>query len=123
MTLQHEWIKTQVRIPQDLHPQIKSYAKDNDLSMNTAILDLIKKGLLPLTNNPNTSAVEGNEEINHNIAPERYEALQQQVIDLSAQLLEMMKVYGELNKKISHLPDISPKQLNEFLEHQKNNPT
>ena len=47
MTLQKDWTKTQVRLPPDLYPFIKQYAKDNDLSMNTAIIELLKKSLKP----------------------------------------------------------------------------
>lgn len=45
MTLQKDWAKTQVRLPPDLHPDIKEYAKNNDLSMNAAIVQLLRKGL------------------------------------------------------------------------------
>lgn len=45
MTLQKDWVKTQIRLPPDLHPLIKQYAKDNDLPMNTAMIELLKKGL------------------------------------------------------------------------------
>ena len=47
MTLQKDWTKTQVRLPPDLHPLVKQYAKYNDLSMNTAIIELLKKSLKP----------------------------------------------------------------------------
>lgn len=47
MTLQRDWAKTQVRMPPNLHPQIKKFAKDNNLSMNSAIIQLIEKGLNP----------------------------------------------------------------------------
>lgn len=47
MTLQKDWTKTQLRLPPDLHPLVKQYAKDNDLSMNTAIVELLKQALKP----------------------------------------------------------------------------
>lgn len=49
MTLQKDWTKTQLRLPPDLHPLVKQYAKDNDLSMNTAIVELLKQALKPPT--------------------------------------------------------------------------
>ncbi len=47
MTLQKDWTKTQLRLPPDLYPLIKQYAKDNDLSMNTAFIELLKHALNP----------------------------------------------------------------------------
>lgn len=47
MTLQKDWKKTQLRLPPDLYPLIKQYAKDNDLSMNTAFIELLKYALNP----------------------------------------------------------------------------
>lgn len=49
MTLQKDWTKTQLRLPPDLYPLVKQYAKDNDLSMNTAIVELLKQALKPPT--------------------------------------------------------------------------
>jgi|GEM_PF-6623087 len=58
MTLQKDWAKPQVRIPPELHQQVKQYAKDNDSSMNSAILELIKVGL---ANQHNESVLASNQ--------------------------------------------------------------
>lgn len=42
---QDEWKRTQIRIPKDVYDAIVEYAERNNLSLNTAMLELIDKGL------------------------------------------------------------------------------
>ena len=42
---QDSWKRTQIRIPQDDYDAVADYAKENNLSLNTAMLELISKGL------------------------------------------------------------------------------
>lgn len=42
---QDDWKRTQVRMPQDQYDAIATYAKDNNLSLNTAMLELMDRGL------------------------------------------------------------------------------
>lgn len=42
---QDEWKRTQLRIPHDQYEAVMVYAEKNNLSLNSAILDLIDKGL------------------------------------------------------------------------------
>lgn len=42
---QDEWKRTQIRIPQDQYDDIVSYAEDKDISLNTAMIELIDNGL------------------------------------------------------------------------------
>lgn len=42
---QDEWKRTQIRIPATLYEEIAEHAKKDNLSLNTAMLDLIEKGL------------------------------------------------------------------------------
>lgn len=48
---QDEWKRTQLRMPQEQYQAIVDYAKDNNISLNSAILDLIDKGLKPSEQN------------------------------------------------------------------------
>lgn len=43
---QDSWKRTQIRIPQDDYDAVACYAKENNLSLNTAMLELLGKGLL-----------------------------------------------------------------------------
>ncbi|HCU74632.1 hypothetical protein IIQ44_20260 [Acinetobacter oleivorans] len=43
---QDEWKRTQIRIPQDQYDAIVEYAEKNNLSLNTAMLDLMEKGFI-----------------------------------------------------------------------------
>lgn len=47
---QDEWKRTQLRMPQEQYQAVTDYAKDNNLSLNSAILDLVDKGLKPSDN-------------------------------------------------------------------------
>lgn len=47
---QDEWKRTQIRIPQDQYQTIMEYAEKNNLSLNTAMLELMDKGLNGQTN-------------------------------------------------------------------------
>lgn len=42
---QDEWKRTQLRIPQGQYDSVAAYAEQNNLSLNSAILDLVNKGL------------------------------------------------------------------------------
>lgn len=42
---QDEWKRTQIRIPKDIYDSIVEYAEKNNLSLNTAMLELMDKGL------------------------------------------------------------------------------
>lgn len=42
---QDSWKRTQVRMPQDLYSELSNYAKENNLSLNSAMLALCEKGL------------------------------------------------------------------------------
>lgn len=43
---QEDWKRTQLRMPQNLYAAVKDYAKENDLSLNSAMLDLMNKGIV-----------------------------------------------------------------------------
>lgn len=42
---QDDWKRTQVRMPQDQYDDVVNYAEQNNLSLNSAMLELIDKGL------------------------------------------------------------------------------
>lgn len=42
---QDDWKRTQLRMPQKLYKDIAIYANDNNMSLNTAMIDLISKSL------------------------------------------------------------------------------
>lgn len=42
---QDEWKRTQVRMPQDQYEDVTKYAVQHSFSLNSALLDLINKGL------------------------------------------------------------------------------
>ncbi len=42
---QDDWKRTQVRMPQDQYDDVVKYAEQNNLSLNSAMLELIEKGL------------------------------------------------------------------------------
>lgn len=42
---QEEWKRTQIRIPENLYDEVTRYADKNDLSFNSAMLELMEKGL------------------------------------------------------------------------------
>lgn len=42
---QDDWKRTQLRIPFEQYDEIAEYAKNNNLSLNSAILELASKGL------------------------------------------------------------------------------
>lgn len=44
---QDDWKRTQVRMPQELYQLVVDYANDNKMSLNSAIIDLVDKGLQP----------------------------------------------------------------------------
>ncbi len=48
---QDDWKRTQLRMPQEQYQAIVDYAGDNKMSLNSAILDLIDKGLKPSEQN------------------------------------------------------------------------
>lgn len=44
---QDDWKRTQVRMPQEQYQLVVNHANDNKMSLNSAIIDLIDKGLQP----------------------------------------------------------------------------
>ncbi len=42
---QDDWKRTQIRMPQDQYDDVVKYAEQNNLSLNSAMLELIEKGL------------------------------------------------------------------------------
>ncbi len=42
---QDDWKRTQVRMPQEQYEELMSYAEKNNLSLNTAMLELMDLGL------------------------------------------------------------------------------
>lgn len=46
---QDDWKRTQVRMPQDQYLDIVSYAEENNLSLNTAMIELMAKGKKPIS--------------------------------------------------------------------------
>ncbi|WP_151834582.1 hypothetical protein [Acinetobacter junii] len=42
---QDDWKRSQIRMPQDKYDEIMEYAKNNNISLNTAMLELIDRGL------------------------------------------------------------------------------
>ena len=53
---QDNWKRTQLRMPFDQYDAISEYANKNNLSLNTAILELANKGLA--SNEPNNLSLE-----------------------------------------------------------------
>ena len=43
---QDTWKRSQIRLPPSLHQAVVDYANDNKMSLNTAIVELLDKGLL-----------------------------------------------------------------------------
>jgi hypothetical protein len=46
MQKQTNFIKTQVRLPPELHQELMDFAEESDLSMNSAFIELLKSALL-----------------------------------------------------------------------------
>ena len=42
---QDDWKRTQVRMPQDLYSDLMQYAEKNNISLNSAMIELMDKGL------------------------------------------------------------------------------
>lgn len=42
---QDDWKRSQIRMPQEQYDEIAEFAKENDLSLNAAMIDLIDRGL------------------------------------------------------------------------------
>lgn len=76
---QDEWKRTQIRIPQDQHNEIVDYAEKNNLSLNTAMLDLIDKG------------IKVSKDIHLSTIPEISQAFSQHVINQSREREELFK--------------------------------
>jgi len=49
---QADYIRTQVRMPPDLHEAASQYAKENGMSLNAVINMFVESGLNPKNNNP-----------------------------------------------------------------------
>lgn len=45
---QDDWKRSQIRMPQEQHDEIAEFAKEHDLSLNSAMIDLIDRGLSTL---------------------------------------------------------------------------
>ncbi|MDR6542982.1 hypothetical protein ABIC56_002957 [Acinetobacter bereziniae] len=45
---QDEWKRTQLRIPHDQYEAVMVYAEKNNLSLNSAMLELMERGLKPI---------------------------------------------------------------------------
>lgn len=58
---QDDWKRTQIRIPVGIYDDIADYAEKNNLSLNTAMLELMDRGLKSST--PTTSQEEINDAI------------------------------------------------------------
>lgn len=43
---QDTWKRSQIRLPPSLHQAVVNYANDNNMSLNTAIVELLDKGLI-----------------------------------------------------------------------------
>lgn len=43
---QDTWKRSQVRLPPSLHQAVVEYANDNNMSLNTAIVELLDNGLM-----------------------------------------------------------------------------
>ncbi|HAV4227229.1 TPA: hypothetical protein JIQ06_003507 [Acinetobacter baumannii] len=44
---QDDWKRTQVRMPQELYDDLTNYAENKNISLNTAMITLMTKGLEP----------------------------------------------------------------------------
>lgn len=42
---QDDWKRTQIRMPQDLYADLMQYAEKNNISLNSAMIELMDKGL------------------------------------------------------------------------------
>lgn len=47
MQNQDDWKRTQIRMPQDQYLAIANYAKQNNMSLNSAMIEIMEKGLSP----------------------------------------------------------------------------
>lgn len=59
MPKQSKFIRTQIRIPPDINGQIESFASENDLSKNEAMLFLMLKGMDRIKNKEGGAYPEG----------------------------------------------------------------
>lgn len=53
---QDTWKRSQIRIPLKLYGAINDYAEKNNMSLNTALIELLDKGLSSIPNNSITLA-------------------------------------------------------------------
>jgi hypothetical protein len=87
---QDDWKRTQVRMPQEQYQAIMKYAEQNNLSLNTAMLELMDKGL----SGPSDE-----------LMLTKVDELTEEVLELSRESREMRVLYVEaLNKNFENLP-------------------
>ena len=87
---QDDWKRTQVRMPQEQYQAIMKYAEQNNLSLNTAMLELMDKGL----SGPSDELMLA-----------KVHELTEEVLELSRESREMRVLYIEaLNKNFENLP-------------------
>lgn len=87
---QDDWKRTQIRIPVGIYEDITRYAEQKNLSINTAMLELMDKGLSGQTNDEILS---------------RIHDLTEEVLELSRESREMRMLYVEaINGNLVNLP-------------------
>ncbi|WP_151706668.1 hypothetical protein [Acinetobacter sp. TUM15064] len=87
---QDDWKRTQIRIPIGLYGDLVEYAEQNNLSLNTAMIELMDKGL---GNQPNDEMLS------------RIHDLTEEVLELSRESREMRMLYVEaMNDNFENLP-------------------
>lgn len=55
---QEDWKRTQVRMPQPLYNALQNYAKENELSLNSAMLTLCELGLEKANNEVKSNEID-----------------------------------------------------------------
>lgn len=72
---QDDWKRTQVRMPQEQYKAIMEHAEQNNLSLNTAMLELMDKGLL---SGSDKTSIDSISKISNEIADKVVERLKDQ---------------------------------------------
>lgn len=72
---QDDWKRTQIRIPVVLYDNLVEYAQNNNLSINTAMLELIDKGLQSNTSSKNLNQEQLKAILKEIITPQHKELL------------------------------------------------
>ncbi|MCX0334426.1 hypothetical protein [Acinetobacter radioresistens] len=87
---QDDWKRTQVRMPQELYDDLTNYAENKNISLNTAMITLMNKGLTQTQQNIGLGLPPYSGDTQNNL--HAYSALNDQVIEkIANRVVERLK--------------------------------